>query len=251
MSKIKFTIPDYLSLGNYKKLSQLDHLPDLEKTIASLTILCDLPEKTIRELQPVDLASIHGDVVGRAIELNSEFYPVFELEGVMYGFADITKMTLGEYVDLDRLVKEPIANASEIMAILYRPILKHRFNSFEYAFKQSFKVKLGEAENIFKYYTIEKYDSDVRAEKALLIDKIPASFALGALSFFLQVASALYLGSMTSSTTDPKEKKKAMTETKKIIKKTLLDNIGGGLQLFITSRQLPSLQSQEIKLLQI
>ena len=251
MSKIKFTIPDYLSLGNYKKLSQLEHLTDLEKTIASLTILTDLPEETIRELQPSDLSSIHGDVVGKAIELNSEFYPVFELEGVMYGFADITKMTLGEYVDLDRLVKEPINNLSEIMAILYRPILKHRFNSFEYAFKQSFKVKLGEAENIFKYYTIEKYDSDVRAEKALLLDKIPASFALGALSFFLQVASALYLGSMTSSITDPKEKKKAMIETKKTIKKTLLDNIGGGLQLFITSRQLPSLQSQEIKLLQI
>jgi len=251
MSKIKFTIPDYLSLGNYKKLSLLEHLTDLEKTIASLTILTDLSEETIRELQPSDLSSIHGDVVDKAIEFNSEFYPVFELEGVMYGFADITKMTLGEYVDLDMLVKEPINNLSEIMAILYRPILKHRFKSFEYSFKQSFKVKLGEAENIFKYYTLEKYDSDVRAEKALLLDKMPASFALGALSFFLQIASALYLGSLTSSITDPKERKKAMVETKKTIKKTLLDNIGGGLQLFITSRQLPSLKSQEIKLLQI
>jgi hypothetical protein len=251
MSKITFTIPDYLSLGNYKKLTQLDHLSDLEKTVASLTILTDLPEEKIREMQSKDLARIHSDVIERTMDVISEFYPVFEMDGVTYGFADISSMTLGEYVDLDRLVKEPVMNLSEIMAILYRPILKHRFNSFQYAFKQSFKVKLGEAENIFKYYTLEKYDNKIREERAVIMDQIPASFALGALSFFLQIGSALLIGSMTSFPEDKKQKKAVMKETKEVIKKTLSDNIGGGLQLFITSRQLPSLQSQEIKLSQI
>lgn len=251
MSKISLTIPDYLSLGNYKKLTQLDHLSDLEKTVASLTILTDLPEDTIRELHRGDLAKIHTDVIERTMDLTSEFYPVFEMDGVMYGFADISSLSLGAYVDLDRLVKDPVNNISEIIAILYRPILKHRFNSFEYAFKQSFKVKLGEAENIFKYYTLEKYDNKIREERAELMDKIPASFALGALSFFLQAGSAHLIGSLTSLPENKKERKEVMKEIKKTIKRTLSDNIGGGLQLFISSRQLPSLTSQEIKLLQI
>ncbi len=221
----------------------------MEKTIASLTILTDLPEETIRELQEADLARIHTDVIERTMDLTPEFYPVFEMDGQLYGFADISSLSLGTYADLDRLTKDTQANVAEIMAILYRPILKHRFNSFEYAFKQSFKVKLGEAENIFKYYTLEKYDNKLREERAEVMEKIPASFALGALSFFLQVRSAHLIGSQIYL--QQEDKKIVKKEVKEKIKAILSDSIGGGLQLFITSRQLPSLTSQEIKLLQI
>ncbi len=207
MSKISLTIPDYLSLGNYAKLTRLEHLSDLEKTIASLMILTDLPEETIRELSRTDLAKIHTDVVEHTMNITSEFYPVFEMDGVMYGYADMSSMSLGTYVDLERLIKDPITNLSEIMAILYRPILKHRFNSLQYVFKQSFKVKIGEVENIFKYFTLEKYNNKTREERAELMEKIPASFALGALSFFLQTGSAHSIGSLISLPEGKKEKK--------------------------------------------
>ena len=251
MSKLSFNIPDYLSLKAYRKVTHLEHLTQLEKAVVTLSALTDMPEETIRDLDRTTLAKIYDDVSSRLIEVNPEFYPVFELNGVLYGYSSMSAMRLGEYVDLERLADQPKEYLQEIMAILYRPILKHRFNSFEYNFKQSFKVVTGEAENLFKYYTLEKYKNSERQERAELLSEMPVSFALGALAFFLQVggvhsyASGIYSRDSNSSN---KEKER---QIKKMIKRTLLDNIGGGLQLFTTSRLHPSLTSQEIKLSRI
>jgi len=249
MSKITLNIPDYLSLKAYRKVSQLDHLSDLEKAIVTLGALTDLPIETIRELQREDLSRIYEDVSSRLIQANPEFYPVFELNGVLYGYSNISVMKLGEYVDLERLTKTPLETLEEVMAVLYRPILKHRFNSIEYNFKQSFKVVSGSVESLSKYYTLEKYDNNTREERAEILSEMPISFALGALSFFLQVGSVLSYASKVYSLSSNSQQ--AEKKVKRMITATLLDNIGGGLQLFTTSRRLPSLTSQEIKLSRI
>jgi hypothetical protein len=76
---------------------------------------------------------------------------------------------------------------------------------------------------------------------------IPVSFALGAMSFFLVLASSSFLGTQVSLSQNRKEKK----ETMKKIKELLTVNIGDGLLQFITYQKLPSFQSQEIKVSQI
>lgn len=251
MSKLIFNIPDYLSLKSYKQVASMDHLSDTEKRIKVLGILTDLEEEKVRELRSHDLAAIYTQVLEKTIELIPEFYPIIEIEGQLYGYVPFNKLSLGENADLERLTKDPQANIEEIIAILYRPILKHRFNSIKWKFKHSFKLAIGEAENLFEYYDVEKYDNKTRKERAeYLAPYFPASFALGALSFFLQVGNILTIASPISSLT-LKEQKKAKKETVKMIKETLSQNIGGGLQLFITSRLHPSLTLQGIKLSQI
>ena len=62
------------------------------------------------------------------VDLKSQFYPIWQHEGINYGYADISTMTLAEFVDLESLCKKPTENLHEIMAVLYRPINTHRFN---------------------------------------------------------------------------------------------------------------------------
>ena len=130
------------------------------------------------------------------------------------------------------------------MAILYRPIVKERFSGIKWAFKNRHKIALGEAENLFKYYEVEKYDSSKRKDNADKLSVIPASMALGALSFFLVVGTTFSVGSNLSSL----EGVEAMKTIKEMNKQMASMNIGDGLRLFITSLQHPSLTSQMMTL---
>jgi hypothetical protein len=245
--ELKISIPDYLSIKNYKQISSMEHLTSIEKMIQTIVVLSDLPEETVREMQREDISTVFSKVSETVVDVKNEFYPIIEIEGQLYGYNPISKFTLGEYVDLENLNKNALQNLEEIMALLYRPIVKHKFNSIKWAFKNRFKIGLGKAEHLFSYYTIEKYSSETRVERAEIMKDIPASFALGALTFFLHNANLYLLGSQISS--DSKKETKKQIET--IAKKITSDNIGGGLQQFITSRKVPSLVSQEIRLLQI
>ena len=246
--ELKLTIPDYLSIKDYKQVTALDHLSDLEKMVSTVSILSNLSEDKLRELQSTDLSNVFMEVTNRLIDVNPEYYPIIEIDGKMYGYQNISKMTLGEYIDLEGLVKEPVKNLEQIMAILYRPVLKHSFKSIKWAVKMGFKLGTGEVDDLSKYYELEKYDSSKRQDNAQVMKNLPVSYALGALSFFLQVGSLLLAGSKPYSLTKTKKQKKEML---KRMSTALSTNIGDGLRLFITSQVHPSLQSQEIKLSQI
>jgi hypothetical protein len=212
-----------------------------------ISYLSNTSQKEIEALTPQEVQSTYLKILQTFGDVDSKFFPVIEINGVLYGFSSIAKMTLGEYVDLERLAKAPNDNLEEIMAILYRPITKHSFNGVKWNFIKTFKVGFGKVENLFKYYTIEKYNSSKNAEQADLMATIPVSFALGALAFFLAVASNSLLSIQASSLSNKAEKKKRM----EIIKKLTSVPIGDGLLQFITYQKLPSLQSQEIRVSQI
>jgi len=252
MSKLSFNIPGYLSIENHKKISSLEHLSQLDKMITVIATLTDLQEDKVRELQTNDISGIYTKVLESLVELTPEFYPIIEIEGQLYGYTPISKMNLGAYADIERLAQHPLDNLEEILAILYRPILKHRFNSIKWHFKHNFKLAIGETENLFNYYEVEKYDNSTRQERAEMLAKyLPATFGLGALSFFLQVGNIFSISSPISSLPKQKDRRAMVKKTLEMIKATPFNSIGGGLQLFITSRQLPSLTSQGIKLSQI
>ena len=100
-----------------------------------------------------------------------------------------------------------------------------------------------EAENLFKYYEVEEYDSSKRVEQGKKLSVLPAPMALGMLGFFLAVGTSFSLGSSLSSL-PPKEQMKAM---KKMNKQMASLSFGDGLLQFITYQQHPSFQSPEIK----
>lgn len=240
------TIPDYLSINQLKQIQSYEHLSELDRMIKILSIVSDKTEDEIRELSSNNILQIYSDVISNLLDVKNQFFPIFELNGVKYGFKSIAKMSLGEYVDLEMLAKKPMENIEDIMAILYRPITKEKFNSFKWVIEHGLSVAKGQVEDIFKYYEIEKYDTEKRFDNAEILKHMPAGFALGALSFFLQVATLSLKSTQTSS---PKNLSKQ--EMKKIVKETTFPNIGDGLRLFISSRKVPSLTSLETKLLQI
>jgi len=240
--EIQLNIPDYLSIKQWKKFTSLEHLTEGEKMVHMISVLSDKTEEEVREWKPSVIKQVYSKILETFTDLQPQFYPVFELDGQLYGYNPLSKMSLGEYVDLERLASKPHENLEEIMAILYRPITKHKFDGIKWAFKNTLKVKLGEAENLFKYYELEKYDSAKRGNQAELLSILPASMGLGVLNFFLVLASTSLLNSNLSSL-PPKQQ---MEVIEKMNKQITSMNIGAGLQQFITSRQHPYFQSQAI-----
>jgi len=240
--EVTLNIPDYLSVKHWKQFNSLEHLTETEKMVHMISVLSDRTKDQIREWTPASLTQVYSKILDSYTDLQPSFYPVFELDNVLYGFTPISKLTLGEYMDLERLAAKSNENLEEIMAILYRPITKHKFGGIKWAFKSKFKIALGEAENLFKYYEVEKYDNSTRGDNAEKLSIIPASLALGALSFFLLLGSTRLISSSLSSL-PPKEQMEAMKGMQNQITSM---NIGDGLQQFITSLQHPSFQSQAI-----
>lgn len=241
--KVQIQIPEYLSIADWKYFNSLEHLNDSEKMITLISKMGGKDIDEVKEWTPIQLTEVYKTLLSSFEDLTPHFFPIIELDGVKYGFKSITSMTTGEYIDLERLAENPNENLEEIMAILYRPIVKNRFSGIKWAFKSTYKVALGEAENLFKYYEIEKYDNSKRGDQAKILSNIPASIGLGALSFFLVLAT-YYSASSSLSSLPPKQQ---MKEVEKMNKEMASVSIGDGLLRFITSLQHPSYQSVEKK----
>jgi len=241
--ELKINYPEYLNIKDWKYFKSLDDDTLTSRMINFLSYLSNTPVEEMESLEPQDIQATYLKILQTFGDVDSKFYPVIEINGVLYGYSAMSKMKLGEYMDLERLAKEPHENLEEIMAILYRPITKHSFNGIKWNFIKTFKVGFGKVENLFKYYDIEKYDSSKRAEQADLMATMPVSFALGALAFFLAVGSSCLLSTQASLLQNKREKKKRMKEITKLVSV----NIGDGLLQFITSQKHPSLTSPVIK----
>ena len=246
MSNIKMEIPEYLSIKDWKYFNSLEHLSTTDKMVAMVSELGGIEETELKKYKSTELTSAYKTLLEAFQDLTPAYYPVFELDGVLYGYNPMTKMTLGEYVDIERLASKSHENLEQLMAILYRPITKHRFSGIKWAYKSTTKIALGEAENLFKYYEVEEYDSSKRGELAEKLNNLPASIGLGALSFFLLLGSSVSINSQISSL-NPKEGMKMM---KGLNQQMDTLSIGGGLLQFITSLQHPSYQSQGKKVSQ-
>lgn len=239
-------IPEYLSIKDWKYFNSLEHLSHTEKMIAMLSRLGGVDENELKKHKANELSDAYKTLLEAFQDMKPQFYPIIELDGVLYGYTPMSKMALGEYVDLERLANKSNETLEEIMAILYRPITKHKFSGLKWAYKNKTKIALGEAENLFNYYNVEEYDSSQRKDNADKLSVIPASMALGALSFFLVVGTSLSLGTQISSL--PADK--GMKIVEKMNKQMASMNIGDGLLQFIIYLQHPSLTSQDRKVSQ-
>jgi len=238
--KYKVEIPEYLSIGEYQKLSNLDHLTDLEKTIEVVHTVTTIDKEILAKWTPNQLSNIGESVLDLMDFDNATFYPIIEFNDVLYGYRPISKMTLGEYVDLERLCKEPNNNLHEITALLYRPITKDKTNSLKFQMKNGYKIAKGTAENLFKYYEIEDYDSTDRGVNAEKMLGFPVALALGGMSFFLGVGTQL--SSSTNNYLRPTEKMTIQKEMDQLLVAT-----GDGLAQYIHSRKPISLTSLETR----
>lgn len=236
--------PEFLTIAHYEQLQDIEHLSDLQKTVKIISVLAGVEEDLINDFDLSNLSYLANEFMTN-INSKEEFYPVFEIDGTMYGFTNLNKMKLGEFVDLEMLAKEPNKNIAEIMAILYRPITREQFSHKHFKQRHKVKVVLDKSDNIFKYYDVEKYNNETRFENSRkLAEVMPITFALGALGFFLGLAQ-LYL---TNTLPYSKELEGTMKKVNLMTtQKTLshLVSIGGGLRRFINSPKAVSLTSLE------
>lgn len=238
--KFKIEVPEYLTIGDYQKIIQLDHLSDLEKTVEIVHIITQIDRDVLGKWTPKELNAIAESVLSLMDFDAATFYPIIEFNNVLYGYRPVSKMTLAEYVDLERLAKEPNTNLDEIIALLYRPIVKDSTHSFSFQMKNGYKIAKGTAENLFKYYDIEEYDSSKRKVNADKMKEFPVSLALGGLTFFLAIATK----SLNSTNSYLRRAEKMMMNQEM---DNLMDSIGDGLGQYIHSLKPVSLTSQETR----
>jgi hypothetical protein len=238
------TIPEYLSIEKYQRLQNLEHLSDLGKLVETIAVFTDIPSDEIKTWALPDLGKVAKDFSNK-VDTKSQFFPIWQHEGKNYGYADISTMTLGEFVDLESLCKKPTENLHEIMAVLYRPIESHRFDSLKWKAKHNVQLMQQKVDNVFKWYKLKEYDSSNRHVDSVIMKNIPAGFALGALSFFLGTANLCSINTLNSLKTI-KDRKILI---KKLNKQTwaALTNIGDGLQHYTTSpKQVYSVSQEEL-----
>jgi hypothetical protein len=185
MMEITTNIPDYFTVKHYKQFSVLKSLDDMEQKLHVIQVLTGESMETVLNWPIPFIIQLYAKLNELISGVEPEFYPVIEWEGKQYGYRPMHKMNLDEYIDLDMLVKDTDRNINDIMAILYRPIVKNKLPKGNWVLNNTVKVLKGQVDNGFNYYEIEKYDNFIREERSPQYDNFPASMALGALGFFL------------------------------------------------------------------
>jgi len=242
MKTVKVDIPNYLTIKHYLGFQMItDVKNDIDLVINTVSIMTGHPVEEIRQWGIDDLVTVYKALAEVQLDTKAEFYPILEVEGTLYGFQPISKMTVGEHMDLERLAKDPQKNLLEIVAILYRPISEHKLKSLEFKVKSNIKALVGGSEHLFPYYTVEKYDANQRKIDSVKMNDFPASAALGAMSFFLLTAETSLKNSQTSSPQDQKLKMEAMKK-----KASLFLSTTDGSSRYTSLQTLPSFKSQEI-----
>ena len=242
MKNYKITIPEYLSIGRFQQLQNLEHLSDLGKMIRTIHVFTEIPEDEIKTWAISDLGKVGKDFSDR-VDATSQFYPMWQHKGINYGYADISTMSMGEFIDLEQLCKKPNENLHEIMAILYRPVVSHRFDKLKFKAKHNVQLMQNKVDNAFKWYTIKEYDNNTRHVDAKVMKDLPAGLALGSLGFFLAVGNLHWINSLSSLKSLKTEKM-----IKLLTKQTMgaLTNIGDGLQHYIHSpKQIYSISQEK------
>lgn len=243
---LKITIPDYFTVKHYKALNHIQSLDEIEQMA---WVISTITETDIDEVMRWDLPSVisvYKEVNEIIKNIKSEFYPIIEWKGKTYGFSNMSKMSLGEYIDFETYSKDVNKNLNKILSILYRPITENKINTGTFVAKSSYKAFKYEVENVFDYFKIEEYNSELVSVREDEYDDFPAEVALGALAFFLDTNAMLLSNSQIYSQQPIVEKiQKEMKKMSKLKQRLLHTMVG-----YIHSMNLvkhPSYPLQEIK----
>ena len=175
MKEVKLTIPDKwsdITIETYQKYVKIQEGKGSEKNkvVKSLALLCGTTPFVVKKMAYKDLLEIMG-IIKKMIDTEpdkEEFRKTFMFKKEEYGFCpNLSKITTGEYIDLETYCKDPIDNLHIIMSILYRKI----------NFKRN------------KRYAIEDYNPDEFKEE--LFKDCPMDIALNCLGFFLTLGNGL------------------------------------------------------------
>tara|TARA_R110002073_G_scaffold30098_3_gene94305 strand:- start:1003 stop:1584 length:582 start_codon:yes stop_codon:yes gene_type:complete len=175
MKEIQLVIPNEwsdITIETYQKYIVIQEGKGTEKNkvLKSLALLCGTTTTIVKKMLYSDLLDIMNIIKGMLDNEPSktDFKKMFMFKEQEYGFVpNLSKISTGEYIDLETYTKEPVKNLHNIMSILYRPVT-HKVN---------------------ERYTIENYNPDEFKEE--LFKDCPMDIALSSLGFFLTLGEAL------------------------------------------------------------
>lgn len=232
---IDYTIKD-VTISQYYEIYEDILVDDTSAhfNICSKLSGCDL--KALKTLKPIDWQLLWASIVGM---LNSYFNKdlstlnqEIEHNGIRYGLINPNKMTIGEYADLDVITSSDTFHKRyhEILAILYRPILR---------------------KNIFTK-KIQAYEDTDLEEQSEIFKELPLYHVQSALSFFLLLGKES-TGSIKTYLEKIFPKTKTNLEEDDQLKKAISELLEAGGELLTPSLKnnqfnlvkLPSLQSEK------
>lgn len=160
-------IKDYYAIRSALMMQHSEIAYDL------VSLLSGCPVHELQSLNPQKWLEIWSALevkIEKETTRNLEARNKISLDGVEYGLVDFEHMSIGEFADLDVLLQDPNMQGRlhEILAILYRPIVK---------------------QGLFKY-EIAEYDTDSYKDRAEKFLNLPIRHAKAVLSFFLSTAIA-------------------------------------------------------------
>ena len=245
--QIEVNVPDYFSVSHYKAMGQFEHQDELDKIISVVVATTEHDGEAVMRWALPDLVSIYKGISGVLNDITPTFYPVFEFKGVNYGFSNLSKMSVGEWIDLERRMEDPVKNMEGILSILYRPITDNKFDGLEWKVKSYIKTLVGKAESLFKYYTIEEYDSEKREWREEIFKDLPIDYALGAYTFFLTFTLLLQRDILSYSEITEGMKNNLIMEIDGVIQDLQSNNITDGYTFYEALKQESSSTLQEQK----
>tara|TARA_R100000781_G_scaffold85206_1_gene52464 strand:+ start:35 stop:616 length:582 start_codon:yes stop_codon:yes gene_type:complete len=182
MKEVKLSIPDNwsdITIGTYQRYVKIQEGKgsDKNKVIKSIALLCNTTPFVVKKMAYTDLMDIMNIIKGMidTEPAQDDFKKTFVFKKIEYGFCpNLSKLTTGEYIDLETYCKEPVENLHIIMSILYRKITN----------------------KVNERYAIEPYNPDEFKEE--LFKDCPMNIALSSLGFFLTLGNVLVRTSLQS-----------------------------------------------------
>ena len=178
MPKLKLTVPEGyedIDVSQYKALQEIlkdKTISDADMPLRILAALCNISIQDIKQIEYDDVEKLMRYVAWLHEEpdvrpTKNELVKNFTMGNVEFGFIpDWTKLTLGEFADLETYSQDTYGNLEKILAVLYRPIEKKKGDS----------------------YTIEPYNPSHDKQQCML--KCKMDIAIGALVFFYHIGRA-------------------------------------------------------------
>ena len=162
------------TIRDYYKIQHLFAKQGVDAKVEILSELSECPIKTLKLLDKYQFLTLWNELAEGPLNISDStpFHKTFMMNDNMYGFLDLDKVSLGEFVDMDILRNDPQSQQKlhMMMAVLYRPAIWITD----------------------KWLSVDKYDSDSLEGRAELFMDLPLKYVYGSLNFFLQVSRYLY-----------------------------------------------------------
>jgi len=223
--KKKVQLPAYISIEQYSVINNTEHLSDLERVIKIISRITETDEEEIRRWNINSLKEVFNGMQENLFDYTPMLLPIIEFNHTIWGLQPISKMSVGEYIDFENILKT--GDLAELMAILYRPIVRNDLGGLEWKIRMNLKYVMGKTENLFKYYDIEKYDNTKRTQRKEILKHLPIQLAMGALDFFLSIGIQSQANIILSSPNLTEMEKEVMRQEMKIMDQ-LSTNFGVG-----------------------